>query len=420
MVSITLTGSDYRRRVAKEPLIALRNRFAERNPALNDSEVTVIARPALRKFAEVGTGHIRKVYNSPGTFNDDLFVVSGLFLHRVRKDGTYYQIGQLGADPNGSVSMAATSPIEGMLPAYLFIAEGGVLWAYTEDGSAQGHLQASGTIVDASVVRIGSVYYKWTTGAVDTGTPNGTSGSPWLVAKGISNSVAMTNMANAINGTGVEGTDYSTGLVAHDKVKSAGYGANDLYIVARDFGTGGNSLVTTVTGTGLSWSSGTLSGGGTEQLKQIQVPDDRGAISVTVINSYVIVVPVQDEEITGKFYWIAPGEITIDPLDYATAERSPDAIHQALTFGDMFWLFGQRTVEPWVTTTSEDFPLQRFTGIIFDRGSWEGTAVNVKDQLIVCDEEGGVFLIHNGQQRISRPDIEERIRRAILKQKLYS
>lgn len=423
MVDISITGTDYRRRVAKEPYIALRNRFAELNPALNDSQVSVIARPALRKFAEVGTGHIRKVFNSPGAFDDDLFVVSGLHLWRVNKSGIATDKGQLGTDPNGAVSMAATAPFEGGPPAYLWIAEGGVLWVYTDNGSALGHLSASGSIANDDVVRIGSVYYKWTNATVDTGTPDGSSGNPWLVALGISNGQALNNLYQAVNATGTQGTTYSTGLIdPNDLAIAVSVSSNDLYIQARTPGAGGNGVPLSTTGANLSWGSG-MSGGGGEQLRQVEVPGDYGAISVTVINSFVIVVPVQETEIKGRFYWIEPGETVIDPLNFATAERSPDGIHQALTFGDMFWLFGQRTTEPWITVpnnTEVGSQMQRFTGIIFDRGSWEGTAVQVKDQLIVVDEEGGVFLIHNGQQRISRPDIEERIRKAILKQKLYS
>lgn len=424
MVEITITGTDYRRTVAKEPYIALRNRFAEKNPALNDSQVSVIARPALRKFAEVGTGHIRKVYNCPGAFDDDLFVVSGLFLWRVNKSGVASNLGQLGMDPNGNVSMAATAPIQGSVPAYLFIAEGGVLWVYTDDGSAFGHLEASGSIANGDKVSIGGIYYQWTSGDVNTGTPDGTSGNPWLVALGIANGPAMENMYRAINANGEAGVQYSLTLTEENEFGQAtAASTNDLFVTARAPGTGGNAIALTETGANLAWTSATMSGGGGEQLRQVQVPDDLGAISVTVINSFVIVVPVQEADIKGRFYWIEPGEISIDPLNFATAERSPDGIHQVLTFGDMFWLFGQRTTEPWITVTGNDqfgSQMQRFTGIIFDRGSWEGTAVQVKDQLIVVDEEGGVFLIHNGQQRISRPDIEERIRKAILKQQLYS
>jgi hypothetical protein len=60
--------------------------------------------------------------------------------------------------------------------------------------------------------------------------------------------------------------------------------------------------------------------------------------------------------------------------------------------------------------------MQRFQGILFDRGAWEGTAVKVRDSMMVVDEEGGVFVISNGQRRVSNPAIEERIRRAIAAQ----
>jgi hypothetical protein len=167
----------------------------------------------------------------------------------------------------------------------------------------------------------------------------------------------------------------------------------------------------------MSWGGATLSGGGTPTLRQVYVPDDLGAISLDHINSYVIVVPVQDEDLgsNGRFYWIKPGEITIDPLDFATAERSPDNIHQVIVFSDMFWLCGQKTTEPWITTGNADAPMERYRGILFDRGSWEGTAVQVKDSLIVADEEGAVWQIRGGLQRITEghPDIEERIRRAL-------
>jgi hypothetical protein len=60
--------------------------------------------------------------------------------------------------------------------------------------------------------------------------------------------------------------------------------------------------------------------------------------------------------------------------------------------------------------------MQRYESVLFDRGSWPGTAIQVKDSLIVTDENGGVFKIQGGQTRISRPEIEERIRKAIQKQ----
>jgi hypothetical protein len=264
-------------------------------------------------------------------------------------------------------------------------------------------------------VRSGAVYYTFTTGSVDAGTPDGTSGNPWLVALGGSNADALQNLFAAINASGTAGTQYSTALTEHPLVSATQFTPTDLFVSADESGIAGNSIVTTETGANLAWGGGTLANGGTPSLTQVPVPEDMGAISVAHINSYVIVIPVQDEgeDTVGKFYWIKPGEITIDPLDFATAERAPDKLHQVIVFGDMFWLLGQKTTEPWVTVGDIAAPMRRMNGILFDRGSWEGTAVQVKDSLIVADEDGGVFQIGGGQRRISRPDIEERIRRAM-------
>jgi hypothetical protein len=284
MTNIPLGVTDQIRQVAKSASIALKNRFLEKNPVLSEDPVAAISRPAMRKFAEVGSGPIRKVFSSPGAFDGDLFVVSGDTLYRVAAaDLAVTTIGAISTDTLSSVSMCATAAYEGGPVAYLWIAEGGVLWNYADGGA----------------------------------------------------------------------------------------------------------------------------------LTAVAMPDDYGAISVAHINSYVIVIPVQSEEIKGRFYWVEPGEITVDALNFATAERNPDGVHQVVVYGDMFWLLGENTTEPWITTGDALAPMERFKGILFDRGSWEGTAVQVKDSLIVVDEDGGVFQIAGGQKRISRPDIEERIRRAI-------
>lgn len=418
--NLPIFPTDYQRRVSKTPIIPLVNRFVEQNPVLTDAPVSFIARPGLRKFTEVGPGPIRKVFSSAGAFNDDLFVVSGTELHRIKaSDGTSNLIGVIGTSPIGDVSMAATSPIGTEVPSYLFIAEGGVLWYYTDNGFARAHLEITGSIANNDTIQLNGVYYRFTTGNVNAGAPAGTASNPWLVKLETLTADSLTNLFAAINKEGSPGTQYSTALVAHPTVEAVARTATDLYVYAKTPGPVGNGYASTETGAGMSFSNGsTFTGGGAEQLGQVTVPDDAGAISLTYINSYVIVVPVQSDELgtTGKFYWIQPGEKRIHPLDFANAERSPDKINQVITYGDMFWLFGDTTTEPWVTTGSPQAPMQRFQGILFDRGAWEGTAVKVRDSMIVVDEEGGVFIINNGQRRISNPAIEERIRRAIGKQ----
>lgn len=414
MTVISIARSSFIRRVGKIPSIFLRNRFFEQNPVLNaDQEfVSLIARPTLRKFMNVGDGPIRITFDEPGTFEDASFVASGTQLYKVTTAGVATLVGSIGTNILGSISMAAVGNI-GETPAHLFFADGGVLWVYTDDGDALGHLQATGAIANNDTVRIDGSYYKWTNASVDAGTPAGTAGNPWLVALGAGNVFALQNLFQAINASGTPGTTYSTALTKHPTVQAYSYAANDLYVAAITAGISGNSIVTTETGANIAWGSGTLTGGGDEMLRQVPMPDDVGAISVDVLNSYVIVIPAQGEGVNGQFWWIEPGETSVDPLNFATAERSPDAINQVRVFSDRFWLLGQKTTEPWVTTGNPEAPMQRFSGVLYDRGAWEGTAVKVKDSLIVVDEDGGVFQISGGLKRISRPDIEERIRKAI-------
>ena len=418
MVDIPFVTGDYHRTVADSPSAYVRNRFMEENPALNDNKTSFISRPGLQKFVEIGTGPIRRVYSSEGTFGSDIFVVSGLFLWRLKTDGTFHSIGQISQVITDAVSMAATAPL-GSTPNFLYIADGGLLWYYTDDAQATGDLNATGLIVNGDTVKIDTVYYKWTSGSVDAGAPAGTSTNPWLVKLGLTSGNSLTELFYAINASGTAGTDYSTALLAHPTCTAYNSDTTDLFVQYNTYGALGNATATTVvTGGGhLSWLNGSLlTNGGGEELRQVQVPDDNGSISVAYINGYIITVPVQTDNIMGRFYWINPGSNTIDPLNFATAERSPDGITQCLVFGDMFWLMGQNTTEPWITTGVFATPMERYQGILYDRGCWPDTAVQVKDSLILVDEDGAVFQIKSGQNRISTPAIEERIRLALQRQ----
>src|SRR3546814_12225213 len=73
-------------------------------------------------------------------------------------------------------------------------------------------------------------------------------------------------------------------------------------VAARAVGATGNTIATTETGASLAWSDGaTLTGGGSAAVSQVYMPDDMGVIDVAVINSYVIVIPVQEDGYQGRF-----------------------------------------------------------------------------------------------------------------------
>ncbi len=409
MADLPLGKADYHRSVAKEAHIQTVNRYFEQNPVLTDSGSALIARPATRRWIYVGDGPIRAIYSQPGDFNEAVFVVSGTEWYRVDTDGTTTLL-QSGIAGSGTPSMAATGTI-GTTPEYLFMADGRELYLYIENSYATGTI--SGSPANGNTVDFGNqVYYQFTNAGVDVGAPDGSAAHPWLVALGTRDTDAWTNFGNAISALGNPGVDYSTALVANPLVQTQKKSTSSVSVRANAVGGPGNDITTTSTG-GIAWANATLVNGGEAQVTQVETPDDVGVISVAYIASYVVVVPAQGEGINGRFFWIEPGETTIDPLDFATAERAPDPIFNVVVFGDQFWLPGSNTTEVWYFTGNADAPVSRLQGVTFDRGTWAGTALQVKESMIIVDSDGGVFQIAGGLNRISNPAIEERIRKAI-------
>jgi hypothetical protein len=149
---------------------------------------------------------------------------------------------------------------------------------------------------------------------------------------------------------------------------------------------------------------------GSAALTAIVVPDDIPMISLDVFNGYVMCVQNNSD----RFYWIEPGEITIDPLNFATAERLPDAVNQIRAIGDEFWLFGDKSIEPWRATGDGDAPFQRIEGRRFDFGVFAGTAVQMKGTGVICiSDEGMAKQISGTEMTISDPSVAERTRNAI-------
>lgn len=411
MADIPLGRADYSRQVPKEARIQLKNRFYEGNPVLTDSGTGFLARPALRRFLKVGSGPIRGVYSQPGSFDDCLFVVSGSEWYRVDRDLTVTLLqGSIQGGDTGSVSMAATGNI-GTTPAFCYLADGSILYLYVENGYATGTI--SGTPANNDVVRLGSMYYKFTNGSVNAGTPAGTVANPWLVALGISQAAAWQNFSDAVANNAVGGSEYSSALMINPDAKPISTTNASVSFHATGVGSLGNAVPTTETGAAIAWTNPTLTGGGTPSVSQVETPDNVGVISLGYIASYVVVVPAQGQDINGRFFWIEPGETTIDPLNFATAERSPDPVNQVIVFADQFWLPGTNTTEVWYFTGDLSSPVARLQGVTFDRGTWPGTAIAVKESMFITDNDGAVFQVAGGLQRVSNPGIEEQIREAI-------
>lgn len=405
---------DYARKAADDGPILLRNRYYEVNPHLSESGVSLLARPGMRYLTTVGEGPIRAMYTKEDAFNGDMFIASGASMYRMDKllASTAF-FNDLFSPERGTVNMTVTSAIGTEVPEFLFYADGRSLFVYMDSGYALGTL--TGTAANGDVVLINTVYYTFTNGSVDAGAPAGTMANPWKVALSLSPIISWQNLAAAINASGVDGVTYSTALTDANAAAQAVIAAAAYLIVqSRLPGVVGNAIVTTETGAGIAWGGGTLAGGGAPLNRQVQMPEDVGAFDVATINSFVIVLPTQEGAYKGRAYYIEPGETTIDPLNYITAERSPDGILAVEVVGDLFWLPGSGSTEPWYVSQDPAQRMQPLKGVVFDRGTWQGTAAAIHESLIVCDANGAVFKITgNAPKRMSTPGIEGQIRRAI-------
>jgi hypothetical protein len=139
----------------------------------------------------------------------------------------------------------------------------------------------------------------------------------------------------------------------------------------------------------------------------VSMPDARAVADIDQINGYVLLLTP-----TGRFYWMAPGDSTVDALNFATAESSPDSGIAIRRLGDEFWIFGASTIEPWQPTGDADLPFQRASGRVYERGCLSRDTVRRFDNSIVW--VGDDCIVYRGgavPEAISDNSIAERIRR---------
>lgn len=419
-VTIDFFSGDYSRQAADGGAIVAKNRYYEMNPLLATTGNSMLARPGLKYLTTVGAGPIRGLHAEEGAFGGNLFVASYDTLFRLNSelDQTVIYAGLFNPE-RGSVSMTTTAPI-GDVPEFLFFADGRNLFIYVADGYATGKI--TGVPANNDTVRIGDVHYKFTNASVDAGAPAGTGANPWLVALGVSTDQAWTNFAAAVGANGSPGAQYSTATEQNPSATVVLKEGSGITVQATVIGALGNGIVTTETGAAIAWTQGaTMTNGGVPQVRQVEMPEALGAFAVVTINSFVIVLPTQIDEFKGRFYWIEPGETVVQPRNFATAERSPDEVLGVEVLGDTFVLSGPGSTEMWYVAQDPVNRMQRLQGVVFDRGTWEGTAVAVHESMFVCGSDGAVFKIVGGApQRMSTPGIEEMIRRAIQYQRFMT
>lgn len=423
MVAVTtvpLGQGAYERQYAGAPEIKLQNRWVEASPVNLREHAMLLARPgttALATFAAsagYGLKPMRGNYYQGGLFNDALFVVSGEALWRYGTDGTKIQISGV---VNGTGHPEVTWQ-KGIGYERLWIADGTLVQYYGGTTSASGTLTLSGTITaGVDQFEVGGVYYAW--GTTFAPTDDGSAAHPFIVNP---LSDALGQLVKAVMGSGTPGTDYSGAITGPNTLVSAvengGPPGTSVTFTALAAGTGGNAITTTVTGgAALSFAHATLQNGGVDALVGVATPDGVGIRSLAEVSGYVLASVANSQ----KVFFVEPGAVVIDPLNFFEKESSPDNVLHMRTVGDQVLVMGESSAENWYATGDANAPFAPIEGRVYQRGVVDGTPCIVGDSVMLIGDDGVAYEVGYrfgtaadwGVHRISNHGVEERIRRQI-------
>lgn len=429
MTSVPFGQGAYKRLYTGAPEVKLLNRWLEANPANIREGSSIIGRPGTTPTLTFDPGDTwagqlspeRGNYALSGLFNDSLFVVCGENLYRINTDLSVIAIsGVVNGTGHPEVAWQKGAGYE-----RLWIADGLLLQFYSGTTAASGILTLTDTVTDnVDTFEVGGVYYTW--GTSFSGSDNGSSANPFVVNPTTTGSVldALGQLQLAVMDSGTPGIDYSSTIsgpnVLVSAVSNGGVPGTTLTFTALATGTGGNSITTTVTGgTALSFGASTLQNGGIDALEGCDVPGGLTANSLTQVSGYVLV-SISNAQ---QFYWVNPGEITIDALNFASKESSPDNIQVMRAVGDQVLIMGEKSTENWYATGNSLTPFAPIEGRVYARGATAGTPVVVDDGVFLVGDDGRVYSIGFqagdntdvgwGVLRVSNNGIEERVRRQL-------
>jgi hypothetical protein len=150
----------------------------------------------------------------------------------------------------------------------------------------------------------------------------------------------------------------------------------------------------------------------TNAFGQITDPDFPGAVTVAYLDGYFVF-----NEPNSQKMWITQllDGTSIDPLDFASTEGSPDGLVAVLSNFREIWAFGTNSIEVWYDTGASDFPLQRIQGAFNELGCAAPFSVAKVDNGLFWlgrDRRGqGIVYQANGYsgQRISTHAVEWQI-----------
>jgi hypothetical protein len=142
---------------------------------------------------------------------------------------------------------------------------------------------------------------------------------------------------------------------------------------------------------------------------KITDPDFAGAVTVAYLDGYFVF-----NQPNSQIIWVTQllDGTSVDPLDFASAEGSPDGVVGLISDHRELWVFGTDSVEFWYDSGATDFPLQRIQGAFNEIGCVSAYTIAKMDNGLFwlgTDARGqGIVYRANGYtgQRISTHAIE--------------
>lgn len=150
----------------------------------------------------------------------------------------------------------------------------------------------------------------------------------------------------------------------------------------------------------------------TEKFGAISDPDFTAALTVGYLDGYFVY-----NEPNSQTIWVTSllDGTAIDPLEFASAEGSPDNVVGLIVDHREVWIFGTNSVEVWYDSGATDFPLQRIQGAFNEIGCAAAYSIAKLDNGLFwlgADARGqGIVYRANGYtgQRVSTHAVEWQI-----------
>jgi hypothetical protein len=108
------------------------------------------------------------------------------------------------------------------------------------------------------------------------------------------------------------------------------------------------------------------------------MPGGEQVSSVVYISSYFILTVLASQH----FFWLAPGDVNPDPLNFASFESSSDNIIAAVRLLDEVWFFGESTTEIYNLTGDLNLPFQPIAGRLYEKGCANKSSIAVLDNTL--------------------------------------